>query len=132
MFHWQRTKPYFGSEGMTDTLRSQLESDPSLMTFEMLVLPVEVSLVHNTLVPRSTAVLHFHYRSEPPPVAGQITPCLTFLVQDKHWFTGAFDNSPIRWDIEKCREALAKRRRGFSKYKDFEIAKKIIKDQQKK
>ena len=55
-----------------------------------------------------------------------------FLVQDKHWFSGAFDNSPIRWDIEKCREALAKRRRGFSKYKDFEIAKKIIKDQQKK
>ena len=54
------------------------------------------------------------------------------LVQDKHWFSGAFDNSPIRWDIEKCREALAKRRRGFSKYKDFEIAKKIIKDQQKK
>ena len=37
-----------------------------------------------------------------------------FLVQDKHWFSGAFDNSPIRWDIEKCREALAKRRRGFS------------------
>ena len=55
-----------------------------------------------------------------------------FLVQDKHWFSGAFDNSPIRWDIEKCREALAKRRRGFSKYRDFEIAKKIIKDQQKK
>ena len=55
-----------------------------------------------------------------------------FLVQDKHWFSGAFDNSPIRWDIEKCREALAKRRKGFSKYKDFEIAKKIIKDQQKK
>ena len=55
-----------------------------------------------------------------------------FLVQDKHWFSGAFDNSPIRWDIEKCREALAKRRRGFSKYKDFEIAKKIVKDQQKK
>ena len=55
-----------------------------------------------------------------------------FLVQDKHWFSGAFDNSPIRWDIEKCREALAKRRRGFSKYKDFEIEKKIIKDQQKK
>ena len=55
-----------------------------------------------------------------------------FLVQDKEWFSGAFDNSPIRWDIEKCEEALAKRRRGFSKYKDFEIAKKIIKDQQKK
>ena len=54
-----------------------------------------------------------------------------FLVQDKHWFSGAFDNSPIRWDIEKCREALAKRRRGFSKYKDFQIAKKIIQDQQK-
>ena len=55
-----------------------------------------------------------------------------FLIEGKHWFSGAFDNSPIRWDIEKCREALAKRRRGFSKYKDFEIAKKIIKDQQKK
>ena len=55
-----------------------------------------------------------------------------FLIQDKDWLFGAFDNSPIRWDIEKCREALAKRRRGFSKYKDFEIAKKIIKDQQKK
>ena len=54
-----------------------------------------------------------------------------FLVQDKHWFSGAFDNSPIRWDIEKCEEALAKRRRGFSKYKDFQIAKKIIQDQQK-
>ena len=54
-----------------------------------------------------------------------------FLVQDKEWFSGAFDNSPIRWDIEKCEEALAKRRRGFSKYKDFQIAKKIIQDQQK-
>tara|TARA_B100000886_G_scaffold180004_1_gene123469 strand:- start:851 stop:1120 length:270 start_codon:yes stop_codon:yes gene_type:complete len=54
-----------------------------------------------------------------------------FLVQDKHWFSGAFDNSPIRWDIEKCREALAKRRRGFSKYQDFAIAKKIMEDQQK-
>ena len=55
-----------------------------------------------------------------------------FLVQDKHWFSGAFDNSPIRWDIEKCREALAKRRRGFSKYQDFQLAKKILEDQQKK
>ena len=54
-----------------------------------------------------------------------------FLVHDKEWFSGAFDNSPIRWDIEKCEEALAKRRRGFSKYKDFQIAKKIIQDQQK-
>ena len=54
-----------------------------------------------------------------------------FLIQDKDWFYGAFDNSPIRWDIEKCEEALAKRRRGFSKYKDFQIAKKIIQDQQK-
>ena len=52
-----------------------------------------------------------------------------FLVQDKHWFTGAFDNSPIRRDIDKCREHLAKRRRGFSKYQDFQLAKSIAKGQ---
>ena len=54
-----------------------------------------------------------------------------FLIEGKHWFSGAFDNSPIRWDIDKCKEALAKRRKGFSKYQDFAIAKKIIEDQQK-
>jgi hypothetical protein len=52
-----------------------------------------------------------------------------FLVQDKHWFSGAFDNSPIRWDIDKCREDLAKRRRGFSKYQDFQYAKSIVRGQ---
>ena len=55
-----------------------------------------------------------------------------FLIQDKDWFSGAFDNSPIRWDIERCKEALSKRRRGFSKYQDFQLAKKILEDQQKK
>ena len=54
-----------------------------------------------------------------------------FLIEGKHWFSGAFDNSPIRWDIDKCKEALAKRRKGFSKYQDFAIAKKIMEDQQK-
>ena len=54
-----------------------------------------------------------------------------FLVQDKHWFSGAFDNSPIRWDIDKCKEALAKRRKGFSKYQEFALAKKIIRNQKK-
>ena len=55
-----------------------------------------------------------------------------FLIQDKDWFTGAFDNSPIRWDINKCKEALSKRRKGFSKYQDFQLAKKILEDQRKK
>ena len=54
-----------------------------------------------------------------------------FLIEGKHWFSGAFDNSPIRWDIDKCKEALAKRRKGFSKYQDYAIAKKIMEDQQK-
>jgi hypothetical protein len=54
-----------------------------------------------------------------------------FLIEGKHWFSGAFKNSPIRWDIDKCKEALAKRRKGFSKYQDFAIAKKIMEDQQK-
>ena len=54
-----------------------------------------------------------------------------FLIEGKHWFSGAFDNSLIRWDIDKCKEALAKRRKGFSKYQDFAIAKKIMEDQQK-
>ncbi len=49
-----------------------------------------------------------------------------FLIEGKHWFSGAFDNSPIRWDIDKCKEALAKRRKGFSKYQEFALAKKII------
>ena len=55
-----------------------------------------------------------------------------FLIQDKDWFFGAFDNSPIRWDINRCKEALSKRRKGFSKYQDFQLAKKILEDQQKK
>ena len=54
-----------------------------------------------------------------------------FLIQDKDWFFGAFDNSPIRWDIDKCKEALAKRRKGFSKYQEFALAKKIIRNQKK-
>ena len=49
-----------------------------------------------------------------------------FLIQGKDWFFGAFDNSPIRWDIDKCKEALAKRRKGFSKYQEFALAKKSI------
>ena len=55
-----------------------------------------------------------------------------FLIQDKEWFYGAFDNSPIRWDINRCKEALSKRRKGFSKYQDFQLAKKILEDQRKK
>ena len=55
-----------------------------------------------------------------------------FLIQGKNWFFGAFDNSPIRWDIDRCKEALSKRRKGFSKYQDFQLAKKILEDQQKK
>ena len=55
-----------------------------------------------------------------------------FLIQDKDWFFGAFDNSPIRWDIDRCKEALSKRRKGFSKYQDFQLAKKILEDQRKK
>ena len=55
-----------------------------------------------------------------------------FLIQDKDWFYGAFDNSPIRWDINRCKEALSKRRKGFSKYQDFQLAKKILEDQRNK
>ena len=55
-----------------------------------------------------------------------------FLIQDKDWFYGAFDNSPIRWDINRCKESLSKRRKGFSKYQDFQLAKKILEDQRKK
>jgi len=54
-----------------------------------------------------------------------------FLIQDKDWFYGAFDNSPIRWEINRCKKALSKRRKGYSKYKDFAIAKKIMEDQRK-
>ena len=54
-----------------------------------------------------------------------------FLIQDKDWFYGAFDNSPIRWDINRCKKALSKRRKGYSKYQDFSIAKKIMEDQRK-
>ena len=55
-----------------------------------------------------------------------------FLIEGKHWFSGAFNNSPIRWDLERCKKSLATRRKGFSKYADFQFAKKIIKEQQKK
>ena len=55
-----------------------------------------------------------------------------FLIQDKDWFFGAFDNSPIRWDINRCKEALSKRRKGYSKYQDFQLAKKILEDQRNK
>ena len=55
-----------------------------------------------------------------------------FLIQGKDWFFGAYDNSPIRWDLERCKKSLATRRKGFSKYADFKFAKKIIKEQQKK
>ena len=55
-----------------------------------------------------------------------------FLIQGKDWFFGAFDNSPIRWDIQRCKKALSKRRKGFSKYQDFKLAKKILEDQRKK
>ena len=55
-----------------------------------------------------------------------------FLIQDEDWFNGAFDNSPIRWDINRCKEALSKRRKGFSKYQDFQLAKRILEDQRKK
>ena len=55
-----------------------------------------------------------------------------FLIQDKDWFNGAFDNSPIRWDINRCKEALSKRRKVFSKYQDFQLAKRILEDQRKK
>ena len=55
-----------------------------------------------------------------------------FLIQDKDWFNGAFDNSPIRWDIKRCKEALSKRRKGFSKYQDFQLTKRILEDQRKK
>ena len=55
-----------------------------------------------------------------------------FLIQGKDWFFGAFDNSPIRWDIQRCKKALSKRRKGFSKYQDFQLVKKILEKQQKK
>ena len=55
-----------------------------------------------------------------------------FLVEGKDWFYGAYDNSPIRWDINRCKEALSKRRKGFSKFADFKLAKKILEEAQKK
>ena len=30
-----------------------------------------------------------------------------FLIKDKDWFYGAFDNSPIRWNIKRCKEYLS-------------------------
>ena len=41
-----------------------------------------------------------------------------FLVENEDWFSGAFENSPIRWNVEKCQEAFSKRRKGFTK-KEF-------------
>ncbi len=32
-----------------------------------------------------------------------------FLKVDEHWFSGAYENSPIRWDIEKCHEIISNR-----------------------
>ena len=32
-----------------------------------------------------------------------------FLIQDKDWFFGAYDNSPIRWDLERCKKSEEKR-----------------------
>ena len=55
-----------------------------------------------------------------------------FLIQDKEWFYGAFDNSPIRWDINKCKEALSKRRKGFSKYQGLSISQKNLGGSKKK
>ena len=54
-----------------------------------------------------------------------------FLVQDKDWFFGAYDNSPIKWDIKRCKKACTTRRKGYSKYRDFELAKKILEEQKK-
>ena len=54
-----------------------------------------------------------------------------FLVEGKDWFYGAYDNSPIRWDINRCKDALSKRRKGFSKFADFKLAKKILEEQKK-
>ena len=54
-----------------------------------------------------------------------------FLIEGKNWFSGEFDNSPIRGDIDKCKEALAKRKKGFSKYEDSALAKKIILNKKK-
>ena len=58
-------------------------------------------------------------------------PFLLYL-WEPHWFFGAYDNSPIRWDLERCKKSLATRRKGITKYADFQFAKKIIKEQQKK
>ena len=55
-----------------------------------------------------------------------------FLVEGKDWFYGAYDNSPFRWDINRCKEALSKRRKGFSKFADFKLAKKILEEAHKK
>ena len=50
-----------------------------------------------------------------------------FLVENEDWFSGAFENSPIRWNVESCKEAFSKRRKGFSTLKRFQEAKKILK-----
>jgi hypothetical protein len=33
-----------------------------------------------------------------------------FLVENEDWFWGAYENSPIRWNVEKCQEKLKKKR----------------------
>ena len=50
-----------------------------------------------------------------------------FLVENEDWFSGAFENSPIRWNVQSCKEAFSKRRKGFSTLKRFQEAKKILK-----
>ena len=55
-----------------------------------------------------------------------------FLIQDKDWFFGAYANSPIRWNLESCKKALANRRKGVSKYQDYKLAKEILLKQQQK
>jgi hypothetical protein len=55
-----------------------------------------------------------------------------FLIQDKDWFFGAFANCPIRLDLERCKQALANRRKGVSKYQDYKLAKEILLKQQQK
>jgi|LUMA01.1.fsa_nt_gb hypothetical protein len=32
-----------------------------------------------------------------------------FLKKDEHWFSGAYENSPMRWDIQKCHETISNR-----------------------
>ena len=38
-----------------------------------------------------------------------------FLVENEDWFSSAYENSPIRWNVEKCKEAFSKRHKGNAK-----------------